>query len=93
MIPFNTKAALLQTLMAGQGRPSELVKRINELTHGEVVLHDGAVYPALVALDEAGLVTTVAKYGYREYKLTRQGKRQAKLDQQLIAQVFKLRRR
>lgn len=78
--------------MDGPGRPAELIHYIEDLTKGEVILHDGAVYPALVALEEEGIVTLVWEEP-KTYKLTAAGRRRAKLERKQASQIFRLRAR
>jgi PadR family transcriptional regulator PadR len=54
--PLTAKAALLQALVQGEGFGLELIERVKERTNGEILLHQGSVYPALRALEREGLV-------------------------------------
>lgn len=59
----------------------EITQRVKELTLDKIQITEGALYPTLHALEEAGLVTTETEYiGKRVrkyYKLSQAGKNQA----------------
>lgn len=82
---MGTKAALLQALVRGEGYGLELIERIRAASRGSIRLKEGAVYPALRGLEEAGLVrhskdeSTAARGGRprRYYQLTATGRRVA----------------
>lgn len=48
--------ALLQVLLSGPGFGLELIKRVEQITDGKMVLHQGNAYPALRKLERDGLV-------------------------------------
>ena len=53
----------------------------------------GAVYPALLALEDAGLVVTSDRDGSRLYELTREGRRAARASQGTLDEVARRARR
>jgi DNA-binding PadR family transcriptional regulator len=65
--PLSTRAALLQALRAGPGYGLDLIGRVERMTSGLVRLRQGAVYPALRALEGERLLTrwTVVPGGRR----------------------------
>lgn len=56
--PITPKGAILQALIRGESYALKLIDRVGELTGGEIKLHQGSVYPALKALEKAGMVTS-----------------------------------
>ena len=58
----------------------EITKKVKELTHGNIQLTEGALYPALHKLEAEGLIqATIEQVGNRPrkyYHLTRTGKKQ-----------------
>lgn len=85
MTPITTQAALLQALIRGPGYGLELIDRVKEATGGQVFLLEGAIYPALRAMEADGLVESwqtepLPERGGRPrryYKLTAEGARKA----------------
>jgi PadR family transcriptional regulator PadR len=83
--PLTAKAALLQALVQGEGFGLELIERVKERTNGEIVLHQGSVYPALRSLEREGLVESYEGESLPErggrprryYQLTAEGARVA----------------
>jgi len=51
-----TRAALLLALRSGPGYGAELIERVAAMTNGRVRLRQGAVYPALRALEADGVL-------------------------------------
>jgi PadR family transcriptional regulator, regulatory protein PadR len=96
--PVNTKTALLQALIRGEGYGLELIDRVRQRTKGAVKLHMGNTYPALRELEAEGLVKsweadpTPERGGRprRYYKLTATGQRAATEQKQAIAGLFGL---
>jgi len=60
----------------------EITQKVKELTSEKIQITEGALYPTLHALEDAGLVTTEAEYiGKRVrkyYKLSKSGQTKAK---------------
>lgn len=83
--PLNAKAALLQALISGPGFGLELMERVKDRSSGQLMLHQGSVYPALRSLEREGLVRSydgesVAERGGRPrryYELTAAGAKAA----------------
>jgi PadR family transcriptional regulator PadR len=80
--PFSAKAALLQALTTGPGYGLELRERIRDRTGNRVRIRLGSLYPALRALERAGLVRSwdgARQRGRprRYYELTIEGIRSA----------------
>ncbi len=81
----DSKTALLQALLTGEGFGLELQQRIEERTNGRTRLSPGTLYPALRELERDGLVEsfegeTVPERGGRPriyYRLTGEGRRVA----------------
>ena len=82
---IGTRAALLQALVDGDSYGLELIDIVRERTGGAVVLLQGAVYPALRALERKGLVESHPGEARPErggrprryYRLTAEGARAA----------------
>lgn len=91
--PITARAALLQTLAAGDGFGLELIERVRVCTAGVVNLHQGSAYPALRALEREGLVTSREVQGPAErggrpriyYRLTAAGRKAAAKDRETMA--------
>ncbi|MEE9132522.1 MAG: helix-turn-helix transcriptional regulator [Gemmatimonadota bacterium] len=58
-VPITAKTALLQELCAGPGYGLELIRRLYKSSGGRFRFLEGAVYPALVALEREGLIRRV----------------------------------
>src|SRR5690349_3452321 len=94
----SSKTFLLQALMSGPGYGLELIERVRERSGGRVGLNQGAVYPALRALEREGLVTSYdgetvperAGRPRRYYKITAEGLRTAREDKRAAAGLFGL---
>lgn len=56
MIGLDAKVALLQALIQGDSYGLELIERVRDLTHGQVRIGQGLVYPALRDLEKEGLI-------------------------------------
>lgn len=56
MAIINTRSALLQALLSGEGYGRELIDRVRNSTNGKILLLDGCVYPALRELESEGLI-------------------------------------
>jgi PadR family transcriptional regulator, regulatory protein PadR len=70
----------------------EITKKVKELTKGQLVLTEGALYPALHKLEADGLVvTTIEQVGNRQrkyYALTKSGKKEAVIKLKEISQFI-----
>jgi len=96
MLIVDTKSALLQALISGEGYGLELIERIRARTEGKVALLQGRVYPALRELEIDGLVKSyetepLAERGGRPrryYRLTAEGRRAALLQQKAVLALF-----
>lgn len=96
--PATPKAALLQALIKGSSFGLELISRVEEMTNGEVKLHQGTVYPLLRALENEGLLESyegepLPERGGRPrryYKLTAEGAREALAHRAVAASLFGL---
>lgn len=96
--PISTQAALLQALIRAPGYGLDLIDRVKTLTKGELELHQGAVYPALRAMEADGLLAsyeadpTPERGGRprRYYKLTAEGARAATRDHETVSSLFGL---
>jgi PadR family transcriptional regulator PadR len=95
-LPINTKAALLQALIQGEGYGLQLIERVKERTKGKLVLHQGTAYPALRELERDGLLKSregdpLPERGGRPrvyYKLTASGQRAALEDSRIVMGLF-----
>ena len=95
---MNTKAALLQALIRGEGYGLDLIARVRERTKGKVKIHQGNVYPTLRALEAEGLVRSyeadpLPERGGRPrryYQLTPDGKKAAMDQTKAVAGLFGL---
>lgn len=90
------KTALLQTLVAGPAYGAVLKDMVAANTDGRIKLKDASVYPALRALEKAGLLRSwVAprEHGGRPrrlYKLTTAGETIAARDQETAKSLFRI---
>src|SRR5262245_5552715 len=92
----DTKSALLQALLEGEGYGLELIERVRSRTGGAVNLLQGRVYPALRELEDDGLLRSwegeaVPERGgkpRRYYELTVAGKRTAFSDRKAACALF-----
>jgi PadR family transcriptional regulator, regulatory protein PadR len=97
MAPFDTKAALLQALVEGEGYGLELIDRVKEMTGGELVLMQGRVYPALRELEAAGFATSFDGPALRErsgrprryYRITAAGQAAARQQARAVYRLLK----
>ena len=86
MTHIDTKVALLQALIQGESYGLEVIERVKEQTHGQVVLVQGRVYPALRELESDGLLERydgepMPERGGRPrryYKITAEGRKVAR---------------
>ena len=76
---------ILRTLQTGRCHGWGILKRIQQISAGEIVVHEGSLYPALYRLEDKGLI--VAKTARSEtgrkakfYNLTPKGRRQLKAE-------------
>lgn len=80
--PLSARAALLQALTV-PGYGLDLIERVRRGSRGRVLLRMGSVYPALLALERAGLLRRRPVFGRRRgrprryYELTVAGVRAA----------------
>jgi PadR family transcriptional regulator, regulatory protein PadR len=94
--PVTARAALLQSLIQGNGYGLELIARVERRTKGAIKLGQGSVYPALRDLEDEGLVKSwdgdpLPERGGRPrryYELTAQGRRAAVEHQRAIVGLF-----
>ncbi len=94
--PVSSKAALLQALISGPGYGLDLIERVKKHTKGEIVLHQGTVYPALRELEADGLVRSYESEPLPErggrprryYRLTALGARAAMEQRSAIIGLF-----
>jgi PadR family transcriptional regulator PadR len=54
--PLTAKAVILQALISGPAFGIEVIERVSKGSRGTLRLHQGSAYPALRALERAGLV-------------------------------------
>lgn len=88
----DTRTALLQALMQGDGYGLELIERVKAATGGRLVLLQGRVYPLLRSLEADGLLRSydgdpLPERGGRPrryYELTAKGRRAAKEDRSAL---------
>jgi PadR family transcriptional regulator PadR len=93
---IDSKTALLQALISGEGYGLELIDRVKERTQGRVRLGQGSIYPALRDLERDGLVEsfegeTVPERAGRPriyYRLTGAGRRAAFEERQALGGLF-----
>lgn len=86
------KTALLLALARGEGFGLQLICRVSDLTRGVITLKQGSIYPALLALEKDGFVTSWEEprepgFGGRPrlvYKLTAKGKKQVAKERKAI---------
>lgn len=95
--PVTAKAAVLQVLSGGDNFGVGIIDRVRDQTQGRLVLNQGAVYPAIRALEEAGLIvacgdqpTTRGGRPRRYYRLTAAGERAAAKQRSILADLFGL---
>jgi PadR family transcriptional regulator len=94
--PVTAKAAILQALVSGRGYGLDLIDQVKERTHGQVVLSQGSVYPALRSLEREGLVESYEgdplpeRNGRprRYYELTAEGLRAARKQNEIVYGLF-----
>jgi PadR family transcriptional regulator PadR len=94
--PLTNKAALLQALVRGPGYGLDLIDRVKKQTGGEVVLHQGTVYPALRELEEEGLLESYESEPLPErggrprryYKLTALGAKEATKQHEVVLGIL-----
>jgi PadR family transcriptional regulator, regulatory protein PadR len=95
--PLSARAALLAALMDGESYGMDLIERVKRHTGGLVNLNEGAVYPALRALEEEGLVRFVGEgqppagrggRPRRYYELTAAGKRAARIQSEMLIRLL-----
>jgi PadR family transcriptional regulator, regulatory protein PadR len=95
--PVTTKTALLQALLLqGQSYGVELIERVKQRTDGEIVLHQGTVYPALRELEDEGFVESYESEPLPErggrprryYRLTALGAKEARKQQEVVLSLF-----
>lgn len=98
MLLVDSKSALLQCLLYGEGYGLELIQRVNDRSNGQVRLLQGRVYPALRELEADGLVeswegTPIPERGGRPrryYRLTGRGQLVAREQREAIHGLFGL---
>jgi PadR family transcriptional regulator PadR len=96
---LNLTTALLQVLIEGQGYGLELARRLNERSNGALNPGQGALYPALRALEREGLVRSwesdpLPERGGRPrryYELTAEGRRAARDERRTLTTFLGLR--
>jgi PadR family transcriptional regulator PadR len=96
--PISAKSALLAALVSGKGYGLELIDRIRERTKGRVRVNQGSIYPALRALEKAGLVRSIEADASPErggrpryyYELTADGLRAAREERKGILGLMAL---
>ncbi len=85
-VPISAKAGVLVALADGPGGGLEIIERITRRTDGLVKLYNNAVYPAVYALREEGLIEPWEEGGRAQaYRLTGEGRRVAAQHQQVFA--------
>jgi PadR family transcriptional regulator PadR len=93
---IDTKSALLQALLPGEGYGRELIERVKAATKGAVFLLEGRVYPALREMEADGLVKSwesepIPERGGRPrryYELTALGRRTATEERKAVIGLF-----
>lgn len=73
-----TRPIILAILAAGENYGYQIIQKIHELSHGQIRLTTGTLYPALHALENEGLLTASWKSvenapDRKYYRLTEQG--------------------
>lgn len=93
--PVFTQAALLETLLLGKGYGSSLAKHISNVTNGAMRLKSGSLFPALLNLEEDGLIQKVSgevRSGIGRprvyYELTSLGKQIARENRKIVLAIF-----
>jgi PadR family transcriptional regulator PadR len=92
--PLSARAALLQALTV-PGYGLDLIERVRRGSHGRVLLRMGSVYPALRALERAGLLRRRPAFDRRRgrprryYELTVAGVRAAAQQREAILGLFR----
>ena len=95
---LTAKAALMAVLPQGPGYGAELIERVARRTEGRLRLAKGAVYPALHAMENQGLVRgreaplpAGLKGGPRRlYRLTAKGEREAFEQQRTLLNLYEM---
>ena len=85
LLPGTLDLLILKAVSLGSLHGYAVLQRIEQMTHGALLVEQGALYPALYRLEHRGLLATEwgtsdnnrrAKY----YRLTDDGKRELKLE-------------
>lgn len=92
----SARTALLLALARGEGFGLQLICRVSDLTSGVIELKQGSVYPALLALEKEGLVTSwdmhpEPGFGGRPrvvYRLTKAGRDRAKRERETLQKLI-----
>ena len=96
---MTAKAAILQALVVGPGYGLQLIQRVRWRSNGGVLLQQGSIYPALRALQCAGLVCTCAEPAALKrtagrprilYQLTPEGEQLAQQQRRIAAALFRV---
>ena len=93
---IDTRSALLQALLDGEGYGLELIERVKSRTNGAVDLLQGRVYPALRELEAEGLLRSwegepIAERGGRPrrfYEITALGRKAALRNRKAVIGLF-----
>lgn len=93
--PISTRAAILQVLAVECCYGSAIMERAAEVTGDKLELHSGSVYPALVSLEEEGLIRRKEMSEESEghsrvcfYELTRKGRHVVRQHRKIVDAVF-----
>jgi DNA-binding PadR family transcriptional regulator len=96
--PISTRAAILQALAVESCHGSAVISRMQEQTDDKLVLHSGSLYPALVGLENEGLIkkrrvvdsddSKVGRPPTAYYELTRKGREIVHEHRTIVLAVF-----
>jgi DNA-binding PadR family transcriptional regulator len=76
---------LLDSLRGGPQHGYEMIKALEERTHGQYAPRPGALYPTLQYLADLGLIRATQEGDRRVYELTESGRTEAEAQQERVA--------
>ncbi len=87
--PGEVRLAILSLLGEGPRHGYELMKMLAERSGGIYRASAGTIYPTLQQLEDEGLVAAEAQEGKRVYRITEEGRRELRRDEDVVDRVWR----
>ena len=87
--PGEVRLAILSLLTDGPRHGYELMKMLAERSGGIYRASAGTIYPTLQQLEDEGLVSAEAQEGKRVYRITEEGRRELRREEDAVGRIWR----